>query len=76
MKVKRVDRKLLIATFSEYAPIRELANLLQQVKCEDCIHFAAIKGNIRGVMDADPDECYCELGLDDTLGSCEHGEER
>lgn len=75
MRVKKVDRKLLVATFSEFAPVRELADLLKFTKCEDCIFLETAKGVTRGVMDADPDETYCGIGLDDSTGGCRQGVE-
>lgn len=34
-------------------------------KCEECDHNMCIRGTVRGIMDADPDEWYCYMDEDD-----------
>lgn len=29
--------------------------------CDECVHCKFIKGSVRGIMDADPDEYYCKI---------------
>lgn len=35
--------------------------------CEVCINKCYLKGKVRGVMDADPDEYWCEEGSENFM---------
>ena len=49
--------------------------MCQYDDCSDCSNMRCIKGAVRGVMDADPDEYYCDVNPDYFCGDREYDED-